>query len=133
MTDFERLRGHVDQWSIDLLRVELAERDREIEQLRNELHDELAWREDMMHELSTLSDRPYAKVVRRYRDERNEARAELDDLRRNLSQRAFTAPDADDAIMLASLDTRIAGRPATAVPEPASEALETAPWTEGQP
>ena len=34
-------------------------------------------------------------------------RAELDDLRYNLAQRAFTAPDADDATMLASLDARI--------------------------
>jgi hypothetical protein len=52
-------------------------------------------------------------------------RAELGDLRFNLSQRAFTAPDADDATMLSSLDARIAdavaSRSTPALPDGAAE------------
>lgn len=38
---------------------------------------------------------------------RQQTQALLDDLRYNLAERAYTAPDADDATMLASLDARI--------------------------
>lgn len=73
----------------------MAVADEEQRELRERLGNSVRYADRLNHEL------------REGREEYTRLRAELDDMRYNLAQRAFTAPDADLGTMLASLDARI--------------------------
>lgn len=81
--DHARDRDGIDYGSRDvaddIVREHVAPLQVELESLRDELHSESRWREDMMHEVATLNpERAQAKAGRRYRRERDEAREARD-------------------------------------------------------
>lgn len=56
----------------------------DVEESREQIHDLTAWKEDMIHEMSGLGDRPMAKAAREAKRQRDEARDELDGLRADI-------------------------------------------------
>jgi hypothetical protein len=99
-----RLQTVVDTGMEALLKIA----DREVWEYPPSLLDRIELVADRLREARAERDELRAHGVARDIGEANEQlRAELDDLRHNLAQRAFTAPDADIETMLTSLDSRI--------------------------